>query len=99
MSDDRLHVLEITVASNTATVQQYLKSAEARDALQEDINKKLFQMIAETHGVIHGKDEAPGIKGRVDRIEQRNRLVGWAAGIATAAWVSQLVKWASEHWK
>lgn len=96
-TEDRLNALEKAVTENTTMTRMYMRSSDERDTIQHDINNKLFHLLHEQGKTIHGVDNEPGLKGRIDRVEQRGKLTTWIAGTAIAAWLGALVKWASNY--
>jgi hypothetical protein len=97
--ETRLRKLELIVAENTATMRAYMRMAERRERAQEQINAKLFELAARNNEVVHGRGEAPGLKGRLDRVEQRHKIVAFIAGSAFVAWVARVIEWAASNMK
>jgi len=68
----------------TNLINEVLRRLDAQDE-RSAVTERL---VAETHEVIHGRGEAPGIKGRLDRIEQREvtrSRIAWAGLAAGGA--------------
>lgn len=97
MTDDRLRALELTVAEHLATVRAHMQAMEEREAQQADMNARLMKLVEGVHGTVHGEGESPGIKGRLDRLEQRGRFVSWFATTALGGVILHSIKWITER--
>ena len=89
--NQRLRALEIEWAAVNEKMEIHNELTRQHIREQKELNKKFFELI-------NGQDDKPGLKGRVDRIEQRNRLVTWFASIAIIAWITEIVRNMTGSW-
>lgn len=90
--DERLQKLELTITEHTATVRAHMESLKERDSITSEQMLVLFKKLNQHNETIHGKNGDPGLKGRLDRVEQRNKLIAWAGTTIIGVWLVQSAK-------
>ena len=70
---------------------------DALTKVVEDHVKKDEDFQDEWREAINGCDEYPGIRGRLDRVEQLQRLQKWISGTITVAGIGSFFAWLKGH--
>ena len=95
MSDERLSNIEASVKVLAVKMEMYAGNQNTVNSNLEAMLKSHDREIGSHDREINGNEGNPGIKGRLERIETRNRIIGALATTAVGAWI---VKFVSEVW-
>ena len=54
---------------------------------------RIEERVDSLYATLHGDNGEPGIKGRLDRLEQTHNLTKWFAGTAVASLIAAVASW------
>lgn len=65
---------------------------------QRRINKRITDKHSQYDEFIYGTSAEDGVKIKIDRLEQRSRLVNWVGGLAITGIILNGVRVVMDHW-